>query len=211
VKSRRIPTCLPLSFLNRGATREVAVGQAAKARRASWRAHYRHVLDLIFEEHAAQEIIVLPDEAVRLMEEMTERLFKDILRTAPDSDASPSMSVVRFDYDAYRREAHHYAVDRFYKTYFPRKRGAPPLPDSYLDPILQLRFMGLNYAAIANRLGMDKETVRKRLPVAEKRWREVVAGLERFKQQTPISDTARSRPKAAKESTHRKQSKLQKR
>lgn len=159
------------------------MGQAAKARRASWRAHYRHVLDLIFEEHAAQEIIVVPDEAVLLMEELTKHLFETILRTAPDGDATAS--TVRFDYDAYRREAHHYAVDRFYKTYFQRKRGAPPLPTAYVDRIIGLRLQGLNYVAIAEKLGQPKGRMRKQVPAAERRWLQAVEKIEQLKQRSP--------------------------
>jgi hypothetical protein len=161
------------------------VGQTAKALRATWRRHYRHLLDLIFEEYASDQITATPDEAMDLMDELTERLFKTILQSEQGRGASGSDSILRFDYDAYRREAHHYAVDRFYKTYFRRKRGAPPLPTAYLDQILQLRFKGRNYVSIAEKLDQPKDKMRKQVKAAEIRWHEAVARIELIKQRSP--------------------------
>ena len=161
------------------------MGQTAKELRATWRRHYKRLLDLIFEECASQNITATPDDAMNLMGELTESLFKAILQSKQDGDASGADSVLRFDYDAYCREAHHYAVDRFYKTYFPRKRGAPPLPKAYLDQILQLRFKGRNYVSIAEKLGQPKDKMRKQVKAAERRWREAVARIDLIKQQFP--------------------------
>jgi hypothetical protein len=161
------------------------VGQTARELRKMWRKGYRRLLDLIFEECASDGITVWPDEAMDWMDELTERLFKTILQSEQGRDASGSDSILRFDYDAYRREAHHYAVDRFYKTYFPRKRGAPPLPKAYLDRILQLRFKGWNYVSIAEKLGQPKDRMKKQVEAAEKRWREAVVRIALIKQRFP--------------------------
>ena len=161
------------------------MGQTAKVLRASWRRHYTHLLDSIFEEFASQKIRVTPDVAMDLMDELTERHFKALLQSRQDRDAHGSGSILRFDYDAYRREAHLYAVTRFYKTYFPRKRGAPPLPASYLDRILRLRFKGLNYVAIAEKMGQPKGKMRKQVPVAERLWRQAVDRIEQMKRRFP--------------------------
>jgi hypothetical protein len=154
-----------------------------------WRKRYKHLLDSIFEECASHEITVGPDEAMDWMEELLERLVSDSRQDKPEEDASGPVAVLRFNFAAYRREAHHYAVDRFYKTYFPRKRGGEPLSISYLDRILELSRKGMNPARIAALMKQRQNTIAKQLAVAEKRWpeawREAVARIERIKQRSP--------------------------
>jgi hypothetical protein len=119
--------------------------------------------------------------------------WKGFLRASAENSNTPAQIgaapgsgiLFRFNYNAYRREAHHYAVDRFYKTYFPRKRGGEPLPEHYVDQILRLRREGLNYVVIAGRLGQPKEKMRKQVQAAEKRWRDAVERIERIKQRFP--------------------------
>ena len=144
------------------------MGQAAKELRAMWRKRYRFTLDAIFEEYSSVGMMVTPDQAMDLME--------DLLREWVNKDASEESKgtsrptvLFRFDSDALSREAHHYAVDRFYKTYYPRRRGAPPLPDYHLDRILALRRKGWNYVAIAKELGQRADTTKRQVEVAEKR------------------------------------------
>jgi hypothetical protein len=160
------------------------VRQTAKALRATWHAYYTRNLDFIFAECASNEIVMGPDEALYLMEDGTERLAKTLLQIERDKDAPDSDSPVRFDFDAFRREAHHYAVDCFYRTYFPRKRGTPPLPIHYLDRILQLSRKGMNVAQIAGLLNQRKNTIDKQLAIAEKRWRETVGRIELIRQRS---------------------------
>jgi hypothetical protein len=146
--------------------------------RRMWRRRYMSVLDSIFEQCASNKILVGPDEAMDWME----GLLKSLVTTgeeAPNEGSPRESPTFRFDDDAFRREAHHYAVDRFYKTYFPRRRGAPPLPSAYLDRILQLRRKGFNYVAIAKELGQPKDRMRKQVSIAERHRREVVDSLKR--------------------------------
>ena len=161
------------------------MGQTAKELREMWRKLYAHVLDSIFEECASNEITVGPDKAMDWMEGCFEKMASDGKQSSLDETISGSASNLRFDFAAYRRDAHHYAVDRFYKTYFPRKRGAPPLPDFYFDPILRLRAKGMNSAAIADKLGQPKDRMRKQVAIAEKRWREAMERIEQIKQRFP--------------------------
>ncbi len=165
------------------------MGQAAKELREMWRKRYRQVLDMIFEGCASEEITLEPDEAMEWMEELFDRLVSDSRQDKPKEDASGPVAVLRFNYDAYRREAHHYAVDRFYKTYFPRKRGGEPLPISYLDRILELSRKGMNTAQIATLMKQRQNTIAKQVAVAEKRWpqawREAVERIEQIKQRSP--------------------------
>jgi hypothetical protein len=147
------------------------VGQAAKALRAAWRKRYRFTLDAIFEEYAAIGVRVTPDEALELMEDLLCEWVSKDASVASDGTLRP-LALFRFDFAAFRREAHHYAVDQFYKTYFPRRRGAPPLPDYHIDRILALRRKGWNYVAIAKELGQPEDTTKRQVEVAEKRCRE---------------------------------------
>jgi hypothetical protein len=158
------------------------VGQAARELRQMWRKRYRYILDSIFEEFASNKTTIRPDEAMELMKACLEKMANDGKRS---DDATSGPAYFQFDFVAYRREAHHYAVDRFYKTYYPRKRGAPPLPDTYLDRILRLRLKGPNYISIAEKLGQPQEKMRKQVEAAEKRWQEAVARIEQLKLRFP--------------------------
>jgi hypothetical protein len=161
------------------------VGQTAKELREIWRRHYTHVLDLIFEECAFYGITIEPDKAMEWMEGCLEKLVGDGKQSNRDETMHAPVSSLRFDFAAYRRDAHHYAVDQFYKAYVPRKRGAPPLPDFYFDPILRLRTKGMNSAAIADKLGQPKDRMRKQVAIAEKRWREAMERIEQIKKRFP--------------------------
>lgn len=185
------------------------MGQAARELREMWRKGYRRMLDLIFEECASDGITVWPDEAMDWMEEYLEKLASDGEQSKLGETMSGLASNLRFDSAAYRREAHHYAVDLFYRTYFPRKRGAPPLPTAYLDRILQLRFKGLNYVSIAEKLGQPKDRMKKQVEAAEKRWREAVARIEGVKQRFPHLVGRETTVPVRKEPTPRQQSKRQ--
>jgi hypothetical protein len=94
------------------------VGQTAKKLREMWRKRYTHFLNSIFEECASNEITVGPDEAMDWMEEC---LVGDGKQSNLDETMPAPVSSLRFDFAAYRRDAHHYAVDQFYKTYFPTR------------------------------------------------------------------------------------------
>lgn len=161
------------------------MGQTAKALREAWRKRYMLTLDSIFEECASNGITIKPDEAMDWMEELLEQWVGDTQQAKSKEDASSPVTVYRFNLAAYLRESHHYAVDRFYKTYFPRKRGGEPLPESYLNRILRLRFKGFNYVAIAEKLGQPKDRMRKQVEAAERRWLEAVQRIERIKLRYP--------------------------
>jgi hypothetical protein len=154
------------------------VGQTAKQLREMWRKRYTQVLDQIFEAFASQEIRIGPDAALEEMENFLERLCNQS-RQDESKDASSATAVIRFNFAAYRREAHHYAVDRFYRTYFPQKRGAPPLPEYHLDRILALRRKGKTPLAIADKMGLRKDTAKYQVEAAEKRWHEAVDRIKR--------------------------------
>jgi hypothetical protein len=149
-----------------------------------WRKRYRFTLDAIFEEYSSVGMMVAPDEAMDLMHDLLRDWVSRDASEASKATSRPA-TLVRFDSDAFSREAHHYAVDLFYKTYFPRGRGTPPLPDSYLNGILKLRREGLSHLAIANRLGIRRDTAKYQVAAAEKRWLEKVAQIDQLKRKYP--------------------------
>jgi hypothetical protein len=177
------------------------VGQTAKELREAWRKRYEFLLDSIFEECVSHKITVSPDQAMDLMEDLLESLAGDGEQAKHDESTTEPVSILRFDSAAYRREAHYYAVTRFYKTYVPRKRGAPPLPTAYLDRILRLRFKGLNYVVIAEKLGQPKGRMKKQVAAAERRWRLAVERIEQIKKQYPQLVAQQPAGKAKKQRT----------
>ena len=152
--------------------------------RRIWRQWYKPTLDDLFKEFESLSILLTPDAAIEQMD----GLFKWVLDHTESADSSELTNdpigrpTFRFDDVAMTREAHHYAVDLFYKYYFPRepgsqgksRRGAPPLSMEYLDRILQLRRKGFNYVKIAEVLGQPKDRMRKQVEIAEKRYCEAV-------------------------------------
>jgi hypothetical protein len=90
------------------------------------------------------------------------------------------------------RKMHHHAVDLYYDTYFSRgaglegkpRRGAPPIPDRYLDEILRMTRKGMNLEKIADKLGQlgpkGKDRVRKQRALAVKRYTEIVESIRRL-------------------------------
>jgi hypothetical protein len=144
--------------------------------RRAWRKWYKPVLDDLYESYERASLFLKPDQAMEEMEEA----FRDMLQrveTETVAEASPHARptrVFRFDDSAFAREAHHYAVDLFYRTYFPRggiqRKGAPALPKDYLQWILQLKREGMNPAEIAKKLGQPKDRMRKQVEIAEKRF-----------------------------------------
>jgi hypothetical protein len=158
------------------------VGQAAKELREWWRKYYTKLLDLIFDEYAAEGLRVGPDEAMDCMEYVLERQQRDVSGQGKPDDAVRPRPVMRFNAAAYRRDAHHYAVDRYYRTYHARGRGGEPLSMSHVDRILSLRLEeGLSIPAIADRLGLRRDTAKYQVAVAEKRRNELIERLEEFR------------------------------
>jgi hypothetical protein len=161
--------------------------------RRIWRKWYKPVLEDLFKECAAIRVQLTPDRAIEEMEV----IFGDVFRTVSagtgkeankDPDGEPGL-IFRFDEPAFTCEAHHYAVDLFYRTYFPRggtqRRGAPRLPTEYTDRIVRLKRQGMNYAQIAAMLGQPKDRMRKQVKAAEKRWQEAVCRIEELKKKYP--------------------------
>lgn len=93
-----------------------------------WRTFYKPMLDNLFRESKSAGVRLMPDVAIDEMEQAFRSLFfsvdeasADTLKNAP----RPSRRLYfRFDRTSFRREAHHYAVDCFYDTYFPSKHAS---------------------------------------------------------------------------------------
>jgi hypothetical protein len=157
--------------------------------RRTWRKFYKPTLDDLFKEYESIGILLTPcmaiEEMEQLFEDMSLRFEKD-RRSETKKNPTAGHRYFRFDHVAFRREAHHYAVDLFYKTYYPRS-GAPRLSIEYLGTVLELRRKGLNDPQIAERLGQSTDTIRKQIRIAKKRYREIVSSI------CELADRARHR------------------
>ena len=129
-----------------------------------WRKWYRPVLDDLYKAAHNDNVLLTPDAAVNKMEEVFAFVFKAEQR----DENKASTSFPRFDGVAFSRDAHHYAVDLFYKTYH-KRTGAPPLRADYLNLLLKLDADGMNPAQIASKLGHKPDAIRKQLTLAKKR------------------------------------------
>jgi hypothetical protein len=154
-------------------------GKDSATLREIWRKLYKPTLDDLFTECKALGILLTPYAAIEQMELLLEgvsRRFEEEGQSEARKDPTPGRRYFRFDQVAFRREAHHYAVDLFYRTYYPRS-GAPQLPIEYLNDVLELKRKGLNDPQIAERLGQSTDTIRKQVRIAEKRYREIVSSI----------------------------------
>ena len=154
-------------------------GKDSATLRQIWRKWYKPTLDDLFKECESLGILLTPYIAIEQMELLLEdvsRHFEEECQSDAKKDPTPSRHYFRFDQVAFRREAHHYAVDLFYKTYYPRS-GAPQLSIEYLNDVLELKRKGLNDPQIAERLGQSTDTIRKQVQIAEKRYREIVSSI----------------------------------
>ena len=134
------PALLPPVSRSRNATPSVAmVEKGSVILRRIWSKLYKPALDDLFRGAASKNVFLTPDAALEVMEQAFKSVFflvDDRIDSAVKKN-SPSASRLyfRFDRIAFRREAHHYAVDSFYKTYF--ARGHKLLPSA--QKILQGR------------------------------------------------------------------------
>jgi hypothetical protein len=154
-------------------------GKDSATLRQIWRKWYKPTLDDLFREYESIGILLTPCMAIEEMEQLFKAIslrFEEERRSEAKKDPTPGHRYFRFDHIAFRREAHHYAVDLFYKTYYPRS-GAPQLSIEYLGAVLELRRKGLNDPQIAERLGQSTDTIRKQVRIAEKRYREIVSSI----------------------------------
>jgi hypothetical protein len=218
---------LPAAHLCRkwGATWEVAVAENDVPRKTvshislegfktKWIDIFQQSLKDIFDAARISGVRLTPDKAMAMLDDDVAAFEKAGGLEGNAGSASPSLPALRIDVVAIRRKVHHCAVDLFYNTYFPRKagtegkprRGAPSLSDEYLDQILQLCRKGLNYAQIADRLGEPKDRIRKRIEIAERRYREAVErvrelGAAQLRKNGPPERALRKRVHARKRQT----------
>jgi hypothetical protein len=133
--------------------------------RKTWRDLHKDILDDLYREAAENDLPLLPDTAfLRLFDEL-ERWFPSSVGQTQKSTATPRLRP-RMGLIAGLREAHHYSVDAFYRTYFPQK-GAPRITDG--NKLLDLVERGLSYRQIAQATGLTKDAARKRIVRTRKR------------------------------------------
>jgi hypothetical protein len=95
--------------------------------RRIWRKLYKPTLGNLFGQSASMSVLLTPDVALKEMEQAFKSVFFSVEEEctfAPKKDPTPGRRLYfQFDRIAFRREAHHYAVDLFYNKYFSRKHG----------------------------------------------------------------------------------------
>ena len=163
-----------------------------KARKARLQGDFQRLLEAIFEDERTSDSTLTPDQAMDSLDEMLATIAAalDSSDSKKNSPAHPRLPL-RTDTVAFRRKIHHYAVDLYYNTYFRRTgkerkhgRGAPPLPDEYLDQILRRARKGMNPAQIAHELGQSdpgaKDRIRKQIGTAVKRYSDAAENIRRL-------------------------------
>jgi hypothetical protein len=97
--------------------------------RRVWRSLYKPALDGLFMQAKSKGVRLTPDDAIEEMERAFKSVFlyvEDKGRSGPKKDLIPRPRLYfRFDRIDFRQEAHHYAVDLFYNTYFLRRHELP--------------------------------------------------------------------------------------
>jgi len=129
-EARRV---LPFAPDFRAAKREVATGKKGFLILSRlWRELYKPTLEELYREAKSKGLLLTPDVAIEEMEQVFKSVFlyvEDKGSTGPKKDAAPGRRMYfRFDRIAFRQEAHHYAVDLFYNTYYSRKQETPRSP-----------------------------------------------------------------------------------
>lgn len=151
---------------------------------ATWKKRYKSTLDMIFEAYSSKGIEIAPDQAMEQMEELLTALPSGGVGTHACPNSRSTDRSFRFDATAFTCEAHHYAVDRYYKTYYGHGKGAPPLPAEYLQKVLDLRRQGLSYGQIAVKLGQNKEAVQQQVANAVRLWKKKVSHIHELARRT---------------------------
>lgn len=141
-------------------------------------ARYRPLLDAIFEEFGSAGFMIMPDEAMDFLDEVLVGLLNTEAQAEPRK-AAPGVRPPHVI--ASMRQAHNYAVDLFYRTYYEMPgKGRPPLPLERLDKVLALRRKGLSHAQIAKELRQAKDATRKQVKQVEKLWNEKSGEIQRL-------------------------------
>lgn len=139
---------------------------------------FQVTLDAIFEDAIAQGYVVTPDKAMTECEARLRQVFGQPVDTKNNNPSQTFNQYLR-KVESARLKAHHYAVDKYYRTYRNVRPGAPSISDEIKQEMFQLRDRGLSHAKIAMKLGLpfntpeeqrkSKDIVRKRLKPAKKK------------------------------------------
>jgi hypothetical protein len=136
------------------------------------------LLERFFRDATSKNELLWPDEAMRKLFDYINKII-EIGVLNKDKPTATRVNEINFN-----KELHHYAVDLFYKTYFPTKKGAPPIPDEYYEFILKLHNEGKTHKEIAEEVDLpistkkvgtrkevdkSKDVIRKQIDKAKKR------------------------------------------
>jgi hypothetical protein len=153
-------------------------------------AYVKLTLEQIFEIAQEQKQMLMPDQAMLKLASVISRAPK--IKGEPLDPDSQHRSLAKFFNSrkfkrsdtlkygvALTREAHHYAVDLYYRMNGYVEKGAPQVATEEITEILLLREQGLSYPKIARKIGLPFDTpgnqrksadvVRKRIAAEKKR------------------------------------------
>lgn len=142
--------------------------------RDMWRKWYRATLQEIYKVHSESRLLITPDMAMEQLHSVLRDVFlalknQEEENSVDNAKEAPRFVPPQFDFDAFEREAHRHAVDLYYRTYFPKSKGAPRLHENALEPLREMQREGFGYKKIADALGLTKDIVRDRLTGRKRR------------------------------------------
>lgn len=133
------------------------------------------LIRMFFKQAISKKEILWPDDAMRKVSDYWIRVNKN--ENLFDEQEPPIFH--RTDNMNLRRQLHLYAVNLFYESYAPVKKGAPRISDEYNEYILKLSDEKKTYREMAKQLKMpvdtpeefnnSKEVLRKRISAARKK------------------------------------------
>jgi hypothetical protein len=178
---------------------------------AKYSSMFKLAIEELFHDAGKAGFRVTPDEVMDLIDQTLQEFFDRSVE--PEIGATRVGRPPRIDVVAARQKIHLYAVNVYYRTYFPRKagmegkqrRGAPRLSEEYLERIRQLSKKGWNPAQIATELGQSDpgavDRISKQMEIADERWSEIVADFQR-RGQDQFAAAALNKPKLRDERPH---------
>lgn len=131
-------------------------------------------LKKLFKEAKEKKEFLWPDEAFKKLGD-----FWGKVKELPSSSKESKPPVHRLNPMSEVKRVHKLAVDIFYETYAPQKKGAPAMTEEYAKFIFRLSEQGITHREIAEQASIPidkpedakrvKDVVRKRIDVAKKK------------------------------------------
>jgi hypothetical protein len=125
---------------------------------------YRLLLDDIFKKAQTDGVQLSPCEGMQRLTRTVKNLIgSDESEYESETDAQTERAGLRA-----WRNAYHYSVDCFFRTYGGVSPGRPRIPQEVLAIVTQLKKQGLSHSKLGRKLGITADAARKRLKSAQK-------------------------------------------